>query len=269
MTIIEQQDPKHENRGLLIATIVLLNVGLVPLLMAYLGYARLVYATAFTPFLLKAAILTHLCFRLENDFSHSRPISIFLRLLKVGVLLATGLLGAAGGYAGKPEDAEKQSTLSKAAYAIFVVVLVALIGTFVALAGNLKSVARGRRYVRFAPFLYTVSHSPISPFPVPLSPIHRFPYSRLSLIYVLTIGLVGTVHSMGSRRGSSPVRTRCVRYHRGSGSVRDRDSDIELESALWLSHGVWVDGLVARVYCVGYLCLFEHLSFADCDGAGG
>ena len=175
MTIIEQQDPKHENRGLLIATIVLLNVGLVPLLMAYLGYARLVYATAFTPFLLKAAILTHLCFRLENDFSHSRPISIFLRLLKVGVLLATGLLGAAGGYAGKPEDAEKQSTLSKAAYAIFVVVLVALIGTFVALAGNLKSVARGRRYVSF--------YAPRTPFPLFLCSLFTCspsPHSRIT-----------------------------------------------------------------------------------------
>lgn len=148
MTIIEQRDPKHQNRGLLIATIVLLNVGLVPLLMAYLGYARLVYAIHLTPLPhIPNQIPNRVESRLENDFAHSRPISIFLRLLKVGVLLATGLLGAAGGYAGKPEDAEKQSTLSKAAYAIFVLVLVALVGAFVALAGNLKSVARGRRHV--------------------------------------------------------------------------------------------------------------------------
>lgn len=40
MTIIEQQD--DGNRGLFIATIVLLNIGLIPLLMAFLGYARLV-----------------------------------------------------------------------------------------------------------------------------------------------------------------------------------------------------------------------------------
>lgn len=40
MTIIEQQN--QQNRGLIIATIVLLNIGLIPLLMAYLGYARLV-----------------------------------------------------------------------------------------------------------------------------------------------------------------------------------------------------------------------------------
>ena len=40
MTIIEQQS--RDNRGLVIATIVLLNLGLIPLLLAFLGYARLV-----------------------------------------------------------------------------------------------------------------------------------------------------------------------------------------------------------------------------------
>jgi len=40
MTIIEQQN--KDDRSLIIATIVLLNIGLIPLLMAFLGYARLV-----------------------------------------------------------------------------------------------------------------------------------------------------------------------------------------------------------------------------------
>jgi len=39
MTIIEQQNPTH---GIVIAAIVLLNIGLIPLLLNYLGYARLV-----------------------------------------------------------------------------------------------------------------------------------------------------------------------------------------------------------------------------------
>jgi len=39
MTIIEEQNP---TRGIVITTIVLLNIGLIPLLLNYLGYARLV-----------------------------------------------------------------------------------------------------------------------------------------------------------------------------------------------------------------------------------
>ncbi|KAK0653046.1 hypothetical protein B0T16DRAFT_110467 [Cercophora newfieldiana] len=110
MTIIEQQNPR--NRGLIIGTIVLLNLGLIPLLMAFLGYARLV---------------------IEHDFGKKGRVGIFLRSLKVGILVAAGLLGAAGGYAGQPENANTQTTLSKAAYAIFSIILAIIIASFVVL----------------------------------------------------------------------------------------------------------------------------------------
>ncbi|KAK4235352.1 hypothetical protein C8A03DRAFT_36807 [Achaetomium macrosporum] len=128
MTIIEQQNQR--NRGLIIATIVLLNIGLIPLLMAFLGYARLV---------------------LEHDFGDNRRVNLFLRLIKILVLVAAGLLGAAGGYAGQPEFANTQSTLSKAAYVLFSVSLVALIASFIGLSRNQGRITPAHRiYVKWA-----------------------------------------------------------------------------------------------------------------------
>ncbi|KAK3345800.1 hypothetical protein B0T25DRAFT_583107 [Lasiosphaeria hispida] len=128
MTIVEQQN--QSNRSLIIATIVLLNIGLIPLLMAFLGYARLV---------------------LEHNFGNNQRVKTFLRLIKICILVAAGLLGAAGGYAGQPEFANTQSTLSKAAYSLFSVALVALIASFIGLSLNQRRIAPAHRlYVRWA-----------------------------------------------------------------------------------------------------------------------
>ncbi|KAK0751624.1 hypothetical protein B0T18DRAFT_387719 [Schizothecium vesticola] len=130
MTIIEQQN--QSNRGLVVATIVLLNVGLIPLLMAFLGYARLV---------------------LEHDFRDSWRVRMFLRLVKICVLVAAGLLGAAGGYAGNPEFANSQSTLSKAAYGLFSAAILALIASFIGMALNPRRITMAHRlYVKWALF---------------------------------------------------------------------------------------------------------------------
>ncbi|KAK1751526.1 hypothetical protein QBC47DRAFT_82935 [Echria macrotheca] len=127
VTIIEEQNPSKE---IVITTIILLNIGLIPLLLAYLGYARLV---------------------LERDFGEITRVKLFLRILKVMILISTGLLGAAGGDAGKPEKADEQATLSRAAYALFVIVLVALIASFVGLSLNLGQIRRANRiYVKWA-----------------------------------------------------------------------------------------------------------------------
>jgi hypothetical protein len=72
---------------------------------------------------------------------------MFLRLIKISVLVAAGLLGAAGGYAGKSEFANTQSTLSKAAYALFSVALVALIASFFGLFLNQSRITPAHRLV--------------------------------------------------------------------------------------------------------------------------
>ena len=74
-------------------------------------------------------------------------MSVFLRLIKICILVASGLLGAAGGYAGQPEAANTQATLSKAAYALFSVVLVALIATFIGLSLIQSRIAPAHRLV--------------------------------------------------------------------------------------------------------------------------
>ncbi|KAK3311054.1 uncharacterized protein B0T15DRAFT_60120 [Chaetomium strumarium] len=128
VTIIEQQNQR--NRGLIIATIILLNLGLIPLILAYLGYARLV---------------------LEHHFADNRRLNILLRLIKIGVLVAAGFLGTAGGYAGQPEHADAQSKLSRAAYTIFALALVVLIASFIRLFLNLSQITPAHRtYVRWA-----------------------------------------------------------------------------------------------------------------------
>jgi len=72
---------------------------------------------------------------------------MFLRSLKVCILVAAGLLGAAGGYAGQPQLANTQSTLSKAAYIIFSIVLVTLIASFVCLFFNQSQITPVHRHV--------------------------------------------------------------------------------------------------------------------------
>lgn len=71
----------------------------------------------------------------------------FLRLIKILILVAAGLLGAAGGYAGKPEFVNTQSTLSKAAYALFTIALVALSASFIGLYLNQIRVIPAHRLV--------------------------------------------------------------------------------------------------------------------------
>ncbi|KAK0719103.1 hypothetical protein B0H67DRAFT_632981 [Lasiosphaeris hirsuta] len=122
LTIIEQQN--QSNRTLIITTIVLLNIGLIPLLLTLLGYARLV---------------------LENNFGDYKRVKLFLLTLKISLLAAAGLLGAAGGYAGQPESANLQSTLSKAAYALFSLVLAALIASFIGLSLNQRGINPAHR----------------------------------------------------------------------------------------------------------------------------
>jgi hypothetical protein len=68
-------------------------------------------------------------------------------LIKIEVLVAAGLLGAAGGYAGQPEHANTQSTLSRAAYILFSVALVLLIASFVVLFLNPSQITPAHRTV--------------------------------------------------------------------------------------------------------------------------
>ena len=85
--------------------------------------------------------------RLEHDFGGNQRLGIFLRLIKICILVAAGLLGAAGGYAGQPEFANTQSTLSKAAYALFAVALVAILASFVGLFLNQSRITPTHRFV--------------------------------------------------------------------------------------------------------------------------
>ena len=85
--------------------------------------------------------------RLEHDFGDNKRLSIFLRSIKLCILAAAGLLGAAGGYAGQPEFANTQSTLSKAAYALFSVALVAILASFIGLFLNRSRITPTHKFV--------------------------------------------------------------------------------------------------------------------------
>ncbi|KAK8095045.1 hypothetical protein PG997_001730 [Apiospora hydei] len=86
-------DPK--NMSLIMATIVLLNIGLVPLIMPFHALTRIV---------------------LEESFLESKRKKWFITVTRWLLLVAVALLSTAGGLTGNPEMAPTQSILSKVAY---------------------------------------------------------------------------------------------------------------------------------------------------------
>ncbi|KAJ9136617.1 hypothetical protein NKR23_g9747 [Pleurostoma richardsiae] len=104
LIIVEEQNP--DSLGLIIATIVLLNVGLIPLIMSFLDVVRLV---------------------LESNFKNKKKAKTLIYIIRYNILGAIGLLSASGGLAGQPELAHTQSILSKVAYIQFAGVLAGLI----------------------------------------------------------------------------------------------------------------------------------------------
>ncbi|KAK7977158.1 hypothetical protein PG988_004648 [Apiospora saccharicola] len=96
LDLASKNDPK--NNSLITATIILLNLGLVPLIMP-----------------------------LEASFPESKSKKRFIDVNRLLLLAAVALLSTAGGFTGDPEMANTQSILSKVAYFEFVVVLLALI----------------------------------------------------------------------------------------------------------------------------------------------
>ncbi|KAK8108292.1 uncharacterized protein PG998_010305 [Apiospora kogelbergensis] len=105
LALASQNDPG--NISMIAATIVLLNIGLVPLLMPFHALIRIV---------------------LEANFPESKKKEIFIRVTRLLLMVAVSLLGTAGALLGKPEMAQAQSILSKVAYFEFVLVLLALVG---------------------------------------------------------------------------------------------------------------------------------------------
>ncbi|KAK8861835.1 hypothetical protein PGQ11_008070 [Apiospora arundinis] len=105
LVLASQNDPK--NISLITATIVLLNIGLVPLIMPFHALTRVV---------------------LEANFPESKRKDIFIKVTRGLLLGAVGLLSTAGGLTGHPDMAQTQSVLSKVAYFEFVAVFLALLG---------------------------------------------------------------------------------------------------------------------------------------------
>ncbi|KAK7947740.1 uncharacterized protein PG986_008626 [Apiospora aurea] len=103
LALASLNDPK--NIGLITATIVLLNIGLVPLIMPFHALIRIV---------------------LEASFPKSKK-KWFIGVTRWLLLAAVALLSTAGGLTGYPEMAQTQSILSKVAYFEFVLVLLSLI----------------------------------------------------------------------------------------------------------------------------------------------
>ncbi|KAK7921503.1 hypothetical protein PG985_009525 [Apiospora marii] len=104
LVLASQHDP--QNIRLITATIVLLNLGLVPLLMPFHALTRIV---------------------LQATFPESKRTKRFIKVTHWLLLAAVALFSIAGGLTGHPEMAEAQSILSKVAYFEFVFVLLALI----------------------------------------------------------------------------------------------------------------------------------------------
>ncbi|KAK8038498.1 hypothetical protein PG993_006909 [Apiospora rasikravindrae] len=104
LALASQNDPK--NTRLITATIVLLNIGLVPLLMPFHALTRTVLEAS-----------------LPESKRGKKSISV-TRWLLLGAVV---LLSTAGALTGNPEIAQTQSILSKVAYFEFVFVLLALI----------------------------------------------------------------------------------------------------------------------------------------------
>ncbi|KAM4068126.1 hypothetical protein HRG_012485 [Hirsutella rhossiliensis] len=93
--------------GLLTTTIILLNIGLIPLIMPFHALTRVV---------------------LHANFPDHGRKNMFLKVTRFLLLISVMLLSVAGGLCGKPDRVETQSTLSKIAYFEFTFVLLALLG---------------------------------------------------------------------------------------------------------------------------------------------
>ncbi|OBT47296.1 hypothetical protein VE00_02066 [Pseudogymnoascus sp. WSF 3629] len=105
LVLASQHDP--ENTHLLTATIVLLNIGLVPLIMPFHALTRIV---------------------VQASFPGDRRKNMFLRVTRFLLFASVLLLSVSGGLYGNPDRAKVQSTLSRVAYFEFAFVLVALFG---------------------------------------------------------------------------------------------------------------------------------------------
>jgi hypothetical protein len=97
------------------------------------------------------------------NFPNNEPLRKVQKICGILVLVAAGLLGAAGGMTGKPEEAAKQSKLSKIAYFEFLAVLVILVllcvGMYVVAHHKIR---KDHLAVRSSPFLPQFL-SPFSP----------------------------------------------------------------------------------------------------------
>ncbi|KAK1753230.1 hypothetical protein QBC47DRAFT_388038 [Echria macrotheca] len=103
LTIVEEQN--QGNIGIIIATIVLLNIGLIPLITTFSAIVRLI---------------------LQDNFKNERWVPKFLRLVRWNIIAAIALLSTAGGFSGQTGTSSTGSTLSIVAYVQFAAVLVAL-----------------------------------------------------------------------------------------------------------------------------------------------
>ncbi|KAK0733038.1 hypothetical protein B0T26DRAFT_745134 [Lasiosphaeria miniovina] len=105
LVIVEEQN--QTNTSLIAATLVLLNLGLVPLVLNYLGFVRQVFRSSL------------------KDSKGAKRFSFVVHLFILG---AVALLSTSGALAGQPDRANTQSRVAKVAYIEFTGIFLALVG---------------------------------------------------------------------------------------------------------------------------------------------
>ncbi|KAK5168340.1 uncharacterized protein LTR77_006909 [Saxophila tyrrhenica] len=102
--IIALELDRSFNLALIITTIVLLNVGAIPLIVNELGFVRTI---------------------LQDNFSQVPRLHLMVKLLRIGFIPAGGLLAAGGGISSDQPTLGR--TLALAGYVVFAAILIALI----------------------------------------------------------------------------------------------------------------------------------------------
>ncbi|KAH6898063.1 hypothetical protein B0T10DRAFT_543099 [Thelonectria olida] len=121
LTIILESDPR--NIGLIIATTVLLNIGLVPLLLSAVGFIRLI---------------------LKSSIDDNKRAHVLLKVIRIAFFAAITLLIISGALSGSEKNMQVSRSLSKAGYVLLAAVVVLMAAELAHLFTQRYRIAPGR-----------------------------------------------------------------------------------------------------------------------------